>query len=260
MQLIDTHAHLDELAFDPDVPETLERAREAGVIAVLTIGINADTSRRAVALAEQHPDVYAVVGIQPNYVSQMSPDDWDEVVQLADHPRVLGVGETGLDRYWDYAPIELQQEWFDRHLELSRAIGKPFVVHCREAEADVVAQLRRAAEQGPLSGVMHSFCGDAQTLAVCLELGMHISFAGMVTYKRNAELRRTAALVPSDRLLVETDSPYLAPTPHRGKRNEPAHVVHTAQCLAEARGVGMDELAEQTTQNAIRLFRIPGRS
>ena len=257
MRLIDTHAHLDELAFDPDVPETLARARAAGVVNVLTIGINAETSRNAVALAEQYPDVCAVVGIQPNYVSQMLPDDWDEIVEMARHPRVVGIGETGLDRYWDYAPIEQQQEWFEKHLEFSREIGKPFVVHCREAEADVVAQLKRAAEAGPLKGVMHSFCGDEQTLQACLELGLHISFAGMVTYKRNDDLRRVAALVPPDRLLVETDSPYLAPVPMRGKRNEPANVVHTAKCVAEARGVDIEELATQTTTNAIRLFRLP---
>jgi TatD DNase family protein len=257
MRLVDTHAHLDELAFDPDVPEVLGRARAAGVVAVLTIGITAETSRRAVALAEQHPHVYAVVGIQPNYVAQMQSDDWDEIVALARHPRVVGIGETGLDRYWDYAPIDQQAEWFDRHIELSRAVGKPFVVHCREAETDVVAQLQRAAAAGPLSGVMHSFCGGDEALQACLDLGLHISFAGMVTYKKNDDLRATAARVPADRLLIETDSPYLAPVPHRGKRNEPAHVVHTAQTLAVQRNTSLDELADQTTRNAARLFRLP---
>jgi TatD DNase family protein len=257
MPLIDTHAHLDEQAFEPDVSETLDRARAAGVQAVLTISVTADTSRRAVGLAERFPDVYAVVGIQPNYVSQMQPGDWECIEELSRHPRVVGIGETGLDRYWDHAPIETQQEWFDRHLQLSRDLGKPFVVHCREAEADVVSQLHRAAQAGPLNGVMHSFCGNPETLQACLDLGLHISFAGMVTYKRNDDLRRTAALVPADRLLVETDSPYLSPVPHRGKRNEPAHVSLTAQCLAEVRGVSLDELAEQTTLNARRLFRLP---
>jgi TatD DNase family protein len=257
MQWIDTHAHLDELAFAHDLDETLDRGRQQGVVAVLTIGITADTSRRAVQLAEQYPDVYAVVGVQPNYVSQMHPGDWDVIADLSRHPRVVGIGETGLDRYWDYAPLALQQEWFDRHLELARGIDKPFVVHCREAEQDVVAQLRRAAATGPLRGVMHSFTGTEETARACLELGLHLSFAGMLTYRRNESLRAVAAGVPAERLLLETDAPYLAPIPERGKRNEPAHIVLTAARLAEVRGCSLDELAAQTTRNAKELFRLP---
>ncbi|QDU37893.1 putative deoxyribonuclease YcfH [Maioricimonas rarisocia] len=257
MQLVDTHAHLDEDAFSTDVEDVMARAGDAGVVTILTIGITADTSRSAVALAERFDNVYAVVGIQPNYASQVQPDDWNTIEELAAHPRVVGIGETGLDRYWDYAPIEVQAEYFDRHLELSRRIDKPFVIHCRDAEADVVAQLQRAAEQGPLNGVMHSFCGDAETAAACLDLGLHISFAGMLTFKKNDELRATAATIPADRLLVETDAPYLAPVPNRGKRNEPANVVHTARCLADARGVELAEIAAKTTENARRLFRLP---
>jgi TatD DNase family protein len=256
MLLIDTHAHLDEQAFEQDLNDVLARAQEAGVRRILTIGITAETSRRAVELAESHEMLRAVVGVQPNYVSQAQPDDWESIEELALHPRVVGIGETGLDRYWDYSPLELQQEWFDRHLELSRRIDKPFVVHCREAEADVVAQLRRAAQDGPLRGVMHSFCGSREIAEACLELGLYISFAGMLTYKKNADLRATAAVVPLDRLLVETDAPYLAPVPHRGKRNEPAHVVHTAACLAEQHGLTLEELAARTTQNATALFRL----
>jgi TatD DNase family protein len=254
LRLIDTHAHLDELAFEPDRDEVLERARRGSVCAILTIGINADTSRRAVALAEKHADVFAVVGIQPNYVSQMQPDDWEVIESQAAHPRVVGIGETGLDRYWDYAPLDAQREWFERHLELARQVDKPFVVHCRDAEADVVEVLERSAQAGPLRGVMHSFCGSSEVAARCVELGLHISFAGMLTYKRNEALRATAATVPLERLLVETDSPYLAPVPHRGKRNEPAHVLETARVLAACRGVTLEEIAEQSTRNAISLF------
>ena len=257
MRLVDTHAHLDEQAFAHDLDEVLDRARKRGVIAVLTIGVTPETSRSAVAIAERYPDVYAVVGVQPNYVTQVYDGDWDVIEELAVHPRVVGIGETGLDRYWDYAPLDRQQEWFDRHLELSRRVGKPFVVHCREAEADVVAQLQRAAEDGPLHGVMHSFTGSAETAAACLDLGLYLSFAGMLTYKRNSDLRAVAATAPPDRLLVETDSPYLAPTPERGKRNEPAHVALTAACLAETRGVSVEEVAQQTTGNAARLFSLP---
>jgi TatD DNase family protein len=257
--LIDTHAHLDEQAFDVDRDDVLHRAHEAGVDTVLTIGITAATSRAAVRLAEQYAHVFAVVGIQPNYVTEVGPDDWSVIEELAGHPQVVAIGETGLDRYWESAPLEDQQAFFDQHLELSRRVGKPFVVHCREAEAEVVAQLQRAARSGPLEGVMHSFSGDAETARACLELGLHLSFAGMVTYKRNVALRGVAASAPADRILVETDSPYLAPSPLRGKRNEPANVVLTARCLALERGTSLEELAGQTSENARRLFRLPPR-
>ncbi len=254
--LIDTHAHLDEQAFDVDRDEVLRRAIDAGVERILTIGINIATSRAAVELAEQYEIVSAVVGIQPNYVAEVQPGDWEMVEELATHPQVVGIGETGLDRYWDYAPIEQQQDYFDRHIELSRRVNKPFVVHCREAEADVVEQLRRASADGLLNGVMHSFCGDAEVAAACLEMGMHMSFAGMVTFKKSDALRAVASRVPHDRLLVETDAPYLSPVPLRGQRNEPANVVHTARCLAEAVGVSFEDLACLTTANATRLFSL----
>lgn len=255
MHLIDTHAHLDAEAFEKDADAVVARAHEEGVKHILTIGITLETSLAAIRVAERFPNVSAVVGVQPNYASEMKAGDWEEIVELIQHPEVVGIGETGLDRYWDYAPIETQAELFDRHLELSSTSGLPFVVHCREAEADTEKQLRAAFEKfGPLNGVMHSFCGDADMAAACVEMGMHISFAGMVTYKKNEELRQTARTVPLDRLLVETDSPYLAPRPKRGKRNEPAFVKMTAECLAEVRGISLEELAAATTANAERLF------
>lgn len=254
MQLIDTHCHLDEQAFSTDRDEVVQRAADAGLVAVITIGTTAESSRLAVELAAKYPLVYAAVGIQPNYVAEAGPGDWDEIERLAGEPKVVAVGETGLDRYWDYAPIDLQVEYFQRHLDLARRSGLPFVVHCREAEADVVAQLREASKSGPLRGVMHSFTGDAGTARACLDLGMHVSLAGMLTYKKNEELRRVAAGVPRDRLLVETDAPYLAPVPLRGKRNEPAHVRHTCQCLADVHGLPLEEMAVETTRNARALF------
>ncbi len=256
MSLIDTHAHLDEQAFEQDLDEVLQRAVDAGVEQILTIGITAATSRNAVDLAERFSQVRAVVGIQPNYVSQIGDEDWKLVCELADHPRVVAIGETGLDCYWDYAPIDEQELWFRRHIELARERGKPFIVHCREAEADVLRVLDEEARSGLPPGVMHSFCGSRETAQRCLELGMMLSFAGMLTYKRNVELRETAATIPHDRLLVETDAPYLSPVPHRGKRNEPAYVVHTARCLAEQCGLSEAELATRTTENARRLFNL----
>jgi TatD DNase family protein len=256
MTLIDTHAHLDEDAFSFDRADVVANAAAAGVTRIVTIGTTLASSKSAIAIAAEFPGVYAAVGIHPNYAAVAQPDDWREVEQFANSPKVVAVGETGLDRYWDHTPIEIQQDYFDRHLDLSRRISKPFIVHCREAEADVVAQLRRAAGQGSLNGVMHSFAGSSETADICLEFGMYLSFAGMVTYKKSEDLRQIAARIPADRILVETDSPYLAPVPNRGKRNEPAWVRHTAELIAHARGIPLAELAAQTTANAERLFSL----
>jgi TatD DNase family protein len=255
MQLVDTHAHLDEEAFDGDRVQVIENYLAQGISRVVTIGTTAASSRRAVEIAQDFPSVFAAVGIQPNYVSQATDADWETVVELARRPKVVAIGETGLDRYWDYAPFDVQVDFFRRHLELAARLDLPFVVHCREAEADVLAELRRAAEVYPLRGVMHSFSGDQATAQACLELGMHISFAGMVTYKKSQPLRDVAAQVPADRILVETDSPYLPPQPMRGKRNEPAFLKMTAAMLAELRGATLEEFARQTTANATALFR-----
>jgi TatD DNase family protein len=252
--LIDTHAHLDQEEFNADREEAISRAIAAGVEAMIAIGVTADSSEAAVKLAAEHPAVYAAVGIQPNYCAEAKPGDWERIVALASSPKAVAIGETGLDRYWDYTPFDMQQDYFDRHLRLSQERGLPFVVHTRESDADVVAMLRDAAARGPLAGVMHSFTGSAETAAECVALGLYISFAGMVTFKKSDDLRAVAATVPADRILVETDSPYLSPHPLRGKRNEPANVVHTAHVLAEARGIGFDEFAAQTTANARRLF------
>jgi TatD DNase family protein len=169
--------------------------------------------------------------------------------------RVVGIGETGLDRYWNDTPFALQEEYFARHLELGRRMDRAVVIHCRDAEADVVRMLRDAYEKhGPIRGVMHSFTGSGATAQACLAMGLHLSFAGMLTYKNAADLRAVAAKVPADRVLVETDSPYLSPVPVRGKRNEPANVVHTAACLAGLHGVSAEEMAVRTTRNARQLF------
>ena len=257
MEWIDTHCHLDEDAFTQDCAESISRAVDAGVVAMVAVGITLQSCRRVIELADRFPAVFATVGLHPNYVSTAGPQDWDQIVDLAKSPKVVGLGETGLDQYWDHSPLDLQVEYFDRHLELSRSLGLPFVVHCRDAEADVVAQLRRHSQQGSLNGVMHSFCGSSETAAACLEMGMYLSIGGMVTFKKNETLRQVAATIPTDRLLIETDAPYLAPTPFRGKRNEPAHVRLTAACLAEIRGVTKEEIAGATTANARRLFRLP---
>jgi len=255
--LIDTHAHLDDPRFADDIAEVIARAETAGIDRVVTIGTDAATSRTNVELASRFPLLRCAVGIQPNHVAEAQPGDWEVILELVNHPTCVAVGETGLDRYWDRAPFPLQEEYFARHLDLSRRTGRPVVIHCREAEADVVRMLRAEFDaRGPVAGVMHSFTGDAATAKACLEMGLYISFAGMLTYKNAEDLRKVAATIPLDQLLVETDSPYLAPMPHRGKRNEPAYVVHTAGCLAGVVGVGLDKISEQTTRNARSLFRM----
>jgi TatD DNase family protein len=254
--LVDTHAHLDQEEFDADRPEVIARAHAAGVEQIVSIGVGVESSEATVALAAAQQGVFAAVGIHPNYCQQAAQGDWDRIVRLARRPKVVALGETGLDRYRNYAPLELQQDYFDRHIRLSQQTGLPFIVHARDSFADILPMLRDARRRGPLCGVMHSYTGDLETARQCLELGLYISFAGMLTFKKSQALRDLAAVIPADRLLVETDSPYLAPEPNRGKRNEPANVVQTARRLAEARGADFLEVAARTTANARRLFHL----
>ncbi|HEX3146566.1 MAG TPA: TatD family hydrolase [Gemmataceae bacterium] len=257
MALIDTHAHLNDDRFADDIAEVVARATAAGLERVLTIGIDATTSRANVELAARFPLLRSAVGIQPNHVAEAQPGDWDTIRDFVRHPTCVAIGETGLDRYWDRAPFALQEDYFARHLELARETHKPVVIHCREAESDVVRMLRADFDaHGPVAGVMHSFTGDANTAQACLAMGLYVSFAGMVTYKNAENLRQVAVTIPLDRLLIETDSPYLAPVPHRGKRNEPAYVVHTADCLAKILNMSLDAIDAHTTRNARRLFAI----
>jgi TatD DNase family protein len=256
-ELIDTHAHLDDEQFRDDLPAVLGRAAAAGVVRIVTVATTAPSSAATVALAGRYPALAATVGIQPNHAAEAAPGDWDEVLRLAERPGVVAVGETGLDRHWHYTPFPHQEDYFARHLKLARRHQLPVVIHCREAEADVVRMLRDDYERhGPVRGVMHSFTGDQATAEACLAMGLYISFAGMITYKNAQALRELAARIPPDRLLVETDSPYLAPVPMRGKRNEPAFVAHTVACLAAVRGVELALLGEQTSRNAEVLFSL----
>jgi TatD DNase family protein len=250
--LFDTHAHLFDERFASDLPAVLDRAAAAGVERVLCLGIDRESSIESVSIANAHQQVVAAVGIQPNSAAEAKTGDWDEVVRLAEtEPCVVAIGETGLDRYWDRTPFALQEDYFARHMELARRLNKPFAIHCREAEADVLRMLRAEFEaHGPVRAIMHSFSGDLATAQACLEMGLFISFAGMLTYKTAESLREVAKHVPLDRLLVETDCPYLAPVPMRGKRNEPAFVVHTATSLAEAKGVDIQVIEKTTSENA----------
>ncbi len=255
MKLFDTHSHLDDLKFQNDFTEVLDRAAKAGLERITVVGTTAASSATCVSLASQHDILLATVGIQPNHVAEVRFKDWDKIVQLSEKDKVVALGETGLDRHWDFTPFDQQEDYFARHLQLSRQRKLPVVIHCREAEADTLRMLRDDYEaNGPVNAVMHSFSGSLETALACLEMGLYISFAGMVTYKNAQNLRDVAKEVPRDRILIETDSPYLSPAPLRGKRNEPAFVAHTAECLANVLEMDLELFGEQTSNNARKFF------
>ncbi|MBI3394042.1 MAG: TatD family hydrolase [Nitrospirae bacterium] len=254
--LVDTHAHLAMKEYDGDRDAVVLRAREAGVSRIVSISTDAASARETVGLAEKFEGVFAGVGVHPHDSGKIRPGDLDEILALAAHPRVVAWGEIGLDYHYDHSPRDVQREVFRRQVALARKAGLPLIVHTREADADTLAVL---GEEGAreLGGVFHCFSGDAALARAALDMGFHVSFSGIVTFKKAEVLRGVARLIPSDRLLVETDAPYLAPVPHRGKRNEPARVALVAACLAEVRGASVEEVARVTTENAERLFRLP---
>ncbi|MDQ3557534.1 MAG: TatD family hydrolase [Gemmatimonadota bacterium] len=252
-ELIDTHAHLTDERLIADVAGILQRAHAAGVGGVVTVGTEVESSREAVRLTERFPQLRASVGIHPHSASTADDAAWEQLRELALHPRVVALGETGLDFHYDFAPRAVQRAVFERHLEWSRESGLPVVVHCREAEPELAAMLR-AAGRGT-TGVLHSFNGDAALLEQALEIGWYASFSGMITFRKwsGAALLRA---VPADRVLVETDSPYLAPVPFRGRTNEPAWVAQVALRAAELRGEDPWEFAAATRRNAQRFFSL----
>jgi TatD DNase family protein len=255
--LFDSHAHLDLPPLAADVPGVLGRARAAGVHHVMAIGVvrSAADVDAAPTLAAQHPGVYATAGIHPHDASRASPELLAALARTCAAPGVLAVGETGLDYHYLYSPAEAQQAAFRAQLRLARTVGKPVVLHLRLAHADALAILREENARD-LGGIVHCFSGDVAEARDHLDLGLHISFSGIVTFPRAEGVRAAARFVPADRLLVETDAPYLAPVPFRGRPNEPAHVVHTARVLSELRGVPVDEIARVTTANARSVYRI----
>ena len=257
IRLFDSHAHVDGPEFDADRGEVLARARAAGVSRMIVIGAVGDTgsAERSVALAEQDPDIWATVATHPHDVDKMTDAWWAVHERLAPHPRVVAIGETGLDYYYDHSPRQVQQVAFARFLELAHRVGKPVVCHIRDAHDDARAILKegRASELGC---VIHCFTGTPEDAKAYAELGYYVSFSGIVTYKTAQPLRDAVPFVPRDRLLIETDCPYLAPIPKRGKRNEPGFIVHTAEVVASCAGMSFEELAAQTVENTCRVFHL----
>ncbi len=252
--LVDTHAHLMDAAFDADRDAVLARASAAGVAALVLVGYDLPTSRAAVELARRLPWARASVGIHPNSAAESTDQDFEAVASLARMPEVVAIGETGLDYYRDYTPPDRQRRALQWHLRLARELALPLIVHNREADADLVDALGAAAALG-VRGVLHCFnSNDPMYLDTMLDAGYFVSLAGPLTFKDAADLRTIVARVPLDRLLVETDCPYLTPVPHRGQRNEPAFVRDTASCLAESIGLTFEALLERLWGNSLRLF------
>lgn len=259
--LIDSHCHLDFPDFGPEVEDVVARAHEAGVGLMLTISTKVSEFDRVRAVAERFPHVYCTVGIHPHEAASEPETDTATLVEMAKHPKVVGIGETGLDYFYEHSPREAQQRNFRAHVAAARETGLPLVVHTRDADDDTAGILAEEMGKGAFPGLLHCFSSGPQLAEKALEIGFYISLSGILTFKNAVELRETASKVPMDRLLVETDAPYLAPVPKRGRRNEPSFVVHTAEKLAEVKGVSTSELAEATTANFLRLFsRVPAEA
>lgn len=254
--LVDTHAHIASPPFQGDLDEVLQRAADAGVGAVVCVGDQIESSRDAIALADREPSVWATAGVHPHYAHE-APKELERLLkELLAHPRVVAVGEVGLDYHYDFSPREVQQEVYRRQIRVAVECRLPLVIHSREAEEDVIRILREENAHR-VGGVLHCFWGDRESAEKALDMGFYLGVGGPVTFKSAEALRQVLAGVPVERLLIETDSPYLAPVPYRGKRNEPAYVVESARALAQLKGLSFEELADLTTQNARRLFRLP---
>ncbi|MBE9507189.1 MAG: TatD family hydrolase [Chloroflexi bacterium] len=255
--LIDSHAHLDFQQFDADREAVIERAREAGLVAIVNIGTDLASSRAAVALAEKYDFIYAAVGVHPHDAKTVTPVVLEELRALVRHPKVLAIGEIGLDYYRDLSPRPVQRRAFADQLALAAELALPVVIHSREAHDDVLAALREWVGTEGDTGVLHSYSAGPERLEEVLALGFFIGISGPVTFPKANRLRAVAAAAPLDRLLVETDCPYLTPNPHRGRRNEPAYVRYVAQAVARAREMPEEAVAQATADNARRLFGIP---
>lgn len=256
--IVDSHCHLDYYA-ETEIEDVIARAAAAGVGMMVTIGTRLSQSGTVKALAERFPSVWGAVGVHPHNAGEGTMPEVAEIVAAADHPRVVAIGESGLDYFYDKAPREVQQEGFRRHIRAARQAGLPLVIHARDADDDIARILQEEHDAGGhCDFVLHCFSSGRALAERAVEMGGYISFSGILTFPKSIEIKQIAADIPADRVLVETDSPYLAPVPYRGKRNEPAWTALTAKVLAELRGIGMDEVAALTTANFRRLFARAG--
>ncbi len=254
--LVDSHCHLDYFSQPSEQAEVIERARLAGVKEMVTIGVTLNQSRQAIEIAENHKNVWACAGVHPNHAADGPIATPKAIAALTKHPKVIGIGETGLDYFYDKAPKDIQQESFRAHIRAGQATGLPVAIHARDADDDIARILAEERAGGrDLPFLLHCFSSSRKLAEAAVEMGGYISFSGIITFPKSLELREIAGNIPLERILVETDSPYLAPVPFRGKRNEPAHTQHTARKLAEIKGLSFEEIAAVTTTNFRNLFR-----
>jgi TatD DNase family protein len=258
--LVDSHCHLDFPEFAADLDAIVERAAAAGVGRIVTISTRVRQFDKLLAIAERFSNVYCSVGTHPHNAHEEPDITTADLIARSRHPKVVAVGEAGLDYHYDYSPRDAQEEGFRRHIAAARETGLPLVIHSRECDADMARILTEETGKGAFPAILHCFTAGPELARTAIDLGLHISFTGILTFKRSDELRAIAASLPADRILVETDAPYLAPGKYRGKRNEPAYVTETAKTLAETRGVSPEAIAAQTTENFFRLFNKVPRS
>jgi TatD DNase family protein len=252
--LIDSHCHLDFPDFVGELDAVVARAQAAGVARIVTISTRVKRHGDVLAIAERFPQVFCSVGTHPHHAAEELDVTADALIARAQHPKVVAIGEAGLDYFYDKSPREAQARGFRNHIAAARATGLPLVIHSRDADADMAEILEEETGKGAFPAVLHCFTGGCELAERAIALGLFISFTGILTFRKSDELRAIAKRLPADRILVETDAPYLAPGPYRGKRNEPAFVVETAKVLAETRGISADEVAQQTTDSFFRLF------
>ncbi|MDI1345580.1 MAG: TatD family hydrolase [Pseudolabrys sp.] len=252
--LVDSHCHLDFPEFAPELDAVVERARAAGIGRMVTISTRVKKLPQVLAIAEKYPDIFCSVGTHPHNAHEELDIDAKALVALTRHPKIVALGEAGLDYHYDKSPRDAQAQGFRQHIAAARETGLPLVIHAREADADMARILTEETKQGAFPAVLHCFTAGRELAMTAIELGLYIGFTGIITFKNGQDLRDIAKDLPADRILVETDAPYLAPLPYRGKRNEPSYVVETARMLAATRGVTPDEIAQQTTENFFRLF------
>ncbi len=253
--IFDSHTHLNAEQFNDDIPETIERAKELGVTKMAVVGFDTPTIEKSLQLSHDYSNIYSIIGWHPTEAGSYTKDIEKKLQEQLTMPKVVALGEIGLDYYWMEDPKEVQAEVFRRQIAIAKEINLPISIHTREALADTY-QILKEEDIRDIGGIMHSFSGDFEWAKRFLDLGMHISFSGVVTFKKAQDVQEAATHVPLDRLLVETDAPYLAPVPYRGKRNEPGYTRYTVEKIAELRNIPVEEVALQTWKNAHRLFRI----